>query len=541
MSMALDVAVRSSLVLGLGLIATAALHRRPAALRHWLLAAALLLACAQPLLTRVMPQWPVATVSRLWAPAVTGPVEIVETSVTFDLPVAPTTAAAGAVNWTGYLYAVWLFGVGGSLTLLLAGLVWLTQLGARASDANHTWHSIAEEVREQFGMARAIRLRVTDHPALLVTWGIVSPVILLPADADRWPVDRVRVVLAHEIAHLVRHDWLVQLAAEAIRATQWFNPLFWLACSRLRRESEHACDDMVLDSGIGGASYASHLLAVARRFGAHGRTWLPAPSIARPSTLERRVRAMLNPHPDRRPVSILHRGVVAALLLATAIPIAVAAQASSTTTGRVTDPSGLPLPDAAVRLSAINSDAVFEARTDASGSFQLADVPPGDYLLSARYPGFSSQRQRVHLNGAVTFALQMQVGTLRETVTVVGGPGPDSATRTVVTAPPRSSPAPPCGNTVVGGNIKAPMKLKDVRPRFRQAWVDANQEGSVLLQAVIGTDGRVKSVEVVSPVQPEMEEEAIAAVSQWEFSPTYLNCQAIDVRMFVTVAFKLER
>jgi TonB family protein len=62
-----------------------------------------------------------------------------------------------------------------------------------------------------------------------------------------------------------------------------------------------------------------------------------------------------------------------------------------------------------------------------------------------------------------------------------------------------------------------------------------------LLQAVIGTDGRVKSVEVVSPVQPEMEEEAIAAVSQWEFSPTYLNCQAIDVRMFVTVAFKLER
>ena len=62
-----------------------------------------------------------------------------------------------------------------------------------------------------------------------------------------------------------------------------------------------------------------------------------------------------------------------------------------------------------------------------------------------------------------------------------------------------------------------------------------------MLQALIGTDGRVKSVEVVSPVQPEMEEEAIAAVSQWEFSPTYLNCQAIDVRMFVTVAFKLER
>ena len=83
--------------------------------------------------------------------------------------------------------------------------------------------------------------------------------------------------------------------------------------------------------------------------------------------------------------------------------------------------------------------------------------------------------------------------------------------------------------------------MKDVRPRFKQAWVDANQEGSVLLQALIGTDGRVKNVEVVSPVQADMEEEAIAAVTQWEFTPTYLNCQAIEVRMFVTVAFKLDR
>ena len=153
----------------------------------------------------------------------------------------------------------------------------------------------------------------------------------------------------------------------------------------------------------------------------HGRTWLPAPSIARPSTLERRVRAMLNPQTDRRPVSMLRRAATALLLLAVAVPIAAASQGLVTTSGRVTDPSGLPLPDAAVRLASTSSDAVYEARTDASGSFQLADVPPGEYLLSARYPGFSSPRQRVRFNGAVTLALQLQVGTLRETVTVRGG------------------------------------------------------------------------------------------------------------------------
>lgn len=249
---------------------------------------------------------------------------------------------------------------------------------------------------------------------------------------------------------------------------------------------------------------------------------------------------MLNPHTDRRRVSSWRRAAITVTLLAIAVPIAAATQALSVTSGKVTDPSGLPLPDAVVRLASVSSDAVLEARTDATGAFQLQDVPPGDYLLSARYPGFSSQRQRVHLNGPVTFALQLQVGTLQETITVTGGGAPaDRAARAASTAP---SIAPPvCGNTEVGGNIKPPRKLKDVRPRFKQAWVDASQEGTVLLQALIGTDGKVKNVEVVSPVQADMEEEAIVAVTQWEFSPTYLNCQAIDVRMFVTVTFKLDR
>jgi TonB family protein len=85
------------------------------------------------------------------------------------------------------------------------------------------------------------------------------------------------------------------------------------------------------------------------------------------------------------------------------------------------------------------------------------------------------------------------------------------------------------------------MKLRDVHPRYRQEWAASMTSGSVLLQATIGADGRVRNVEVISGGNAEMEEEAIAAVGQWEFSPTYLNCQAIEVRMFVTVNFQHER
>ncbi len=438
---------------------------------------------------------------------------------------------------------VWAIGAGVSLAILVSGAIWLSWLGAKATEAGDRWRAEAELLRARMGLSRPVRILVTAHPALLVTWGTIAPVILLPADAPSWSAERIRLVLVHEFAHLMRRDWLIQLAGEVARAINWFNPLFWIACARLRRESEYACDDIVLDHGIGGTSYATHLIDLARTFSVHGRTWLPAPSIARPSTLERRVRAMLNPHTDRRPVSALRRAAAALFLLAIAVPIAAASQGSATTSGRVTDPSGLPLPDAAVRLASTTSDAVYEGRTDASGSFELADVPPGEYLLSARYPGFSGGRQRVRFNGAVTLALQLQVGTLRETITVRGGgaaPEASAGARTVTTAP-SSATVPACGTTDVGGNIKAPRKVKDVRPRFKQAWVDASQEGDVLLQALIGTDGRVKNVEVVSPVQADMEEEAIDAVTQWEFTPTYLNCQPIEVRMFVTVAFKLDR
>ena len=104
---------------------------------------------------------------------------------------------------------------------------------------------------------------------------------------------------------------------------------------------------------------------------------------------------MLNPQLDRQRVSVKRRLALAAMLVAMALPIAAATQAPATPAGIVEDPSGRPLADAAVRLTAINTDAVFETRTDGSGNFQFPDVPPGEYLLAARSLGFSSQRRSV--------------------------------------------------------------------------------------------------------------------------------------------------
>lgn len=249
---------------------------------------------------------------------------------------------------------------------------------------------------------------------------------------------------------------------------------------------------------------------------------------------------MLNPQVNRRPVSRSYRWVLALLLFGIALPIAAAA-ARSAPSGVLRDPSGRVLPGATVRLSAIGRDAIQETQSDATGTFQFPDVPDGEYMLSARLLGFQSARQRIAISGNTPpLDMTMQVGTLQESITVTGRPG--EATETIAPSAALKTPAAPkCGNTELGGNLKPPVKLKDVRPRYKQQWIDGGAEGTVVLQAMIGVDGKVKSAEVVSAVNPDIEEEAIAAVSQWEFSPTYLNCAPVEVRMFVTVSFKIER
>ena len=250
---------------------------------------------------------------------------------------------------------------------------------------------------------------------------------------------------------------------------------------------------------------------------------------------------MLNPRMNRRPVSAYARFALGALVFAIALPIAAASQGAGSPSGTLRDPQGRVLPGATVRLSGIGIDAIHETQSDSSGAFQFPEIPDGEYMLSARLPGFLSARQRVTVSSTNTpLDVTLQVGTLQEMITVRSDGSADEPVRTTTSA--RATPkVPVCGTTELGGNLKPPMKVKDVRPRYRQAWAANNIEGTILMQAIIGVDGKVRNLEVLSPVNADLEEEAIGAVSQWEFSPTYLNCQPIEVRMFVTTSFKIDR
>ena len=89
-----------------------------------------------------------------------------------------------------------------------------------------------------------------------------------------------------------------------------------------------------------------------------------------------------------------------------------------------------------------------------------------------------------------------------------------------------------------GGKVKYPEKIRDVRPVYPQIAVTGGVEGTVIIEAIIGVDGRVKDARVLRSI-PLLDRAALDAVNQWIFSPTLLNDVPVPVIITVTVAFKL--
>jgi TonB family protein len=100
-------------------------------------------------------------------------------------------------------------------------------------------------------------------------------------------------------------------------------------------------------------------------------------------------------------------------------------------------------------------------------------------------------------------------------------------------------PPPPPGTIRVGGDIPEPAKLKDVRPEYPAIAQSARVQGIVILEATIGPDGKIVDANVLQSI-PLLDQAAIDAVKQWEYTPTVVNGVPVPVIMTVTVKFTLQ-
>jgi beta-lactamase regulating signal transducer with metallopeptidase domain len=251
MTFLLGSTLKVSVVVLAGLGVASLLRRRSAATRHWVIAASLLCAMAVPALELALPAWGVpsawsaAPVVREQPTSGDGAVGGAPPLRTTGRDVVETVSVAPSVSGRTVLSALiaptWLAGVAVSLFVLTVGLTRLTWLASRARPVEAgTWTRLADEIGRDLALGRPVRLLESDHPSLVVTWGLFVPKVILPRAAQSWTDERAAIVLRHELAHIRRGDWVVQMAGEILRTAYWFNPLVWIACARLRQESRHA-------------------------------------------------------------------------------------------------------------------------------------------------------------------------------------------------------------------------------------------------------------------------------------------------------------
>jgi len=529
--------LQASVALAVALAGALAFHRRSAALRHFVLASGVLAVLASAVLVRVAPAWEIAVPAAADLPVSVAGLDAVPPAAISG----PSSAASGEtppvplprIRWMQWLALAWLAGTVVVMARLVAGLVGLRRVEARATHVRDSRLLDAlRDVTRELGVTRPVRLLFDDVP--VGTWGARRPRIVVPQDAAGWSDDRVRAVLAHELAHVQRFDWPMQLAADAVCAALWFNPLAWMVARRLRDEGERACDDVVLATGLVDRDYATHLFDIARA--ARGPVLSAAMPMARPSSLEGRIAAMLNPTLDRRVPSRVFRLVAAALLLLTvsAAAVRVTAQQAGPAPlqGVVYDSSGAVLPG--VEMALVNEQGVkWTTPTDGAGRFEFAPVGAGKYVLEASLPGLHPFKQEIALEREKDWkkTITMQLGELQETIQVTAR---RPQTPTAAQAPTAAGPV------RVGGNIKQPAKTKDVRPVYPESLQAAGLEGVVKLDVLIDVDGHVASVRVMnSIVHPAFAQAAATAVRQWEFTPTLLNGVPVEVAMTASIAFNL--
>lgn len=132
----------------------------------------------------------------------------------------------------------------------------LGRFGLQAPPEQLTYFT--ENWRKYLDIARQVRVMVSSRISVPMMMGTLRPIILLPVAAvSDLSTDELEAILLHELAHIKRHDYLINIIQSAIEALMFFNPFMWLASRIVRREREHCCDDMVL-------AYSSSPLPYAR-------------------------------------------------------------------------------------------------------------------------------------------------------------------------------------------------------------------------------------------------------------------------------------
>ena len=370
------VIVKSTVALLLSLALVLLARRSRASLRHLILGASFVFLLLLPLVQRFAPEMRI-------------PVNESVLRATAPVPVTLVPVAAPAVQPVRSslpLLPILYFSVAAFLLLRLA--IGIARLH-RVASTSEVWldgTARMNEIALEANIRRPALVVLSHDVAVPLTFGFVHSTIVLPAAAKQWPDDELARAIRHELEHVRRDDWMMQLAARAACAIYWPQPLIWIAFRRFLLEAERACDDAVI-SNAEAAAYAGQLVSLARNVNRIGN--VPVLAMASRSKLSTRIDAILDATQRRGPHSRATATAVAVTLLALLVSLAPAKLIAETAESFVVQRAQLESPGAEALTKAAEAGDVQEVARmlDAGADIDAASPGDGTALIGAARGG----------------------------------------------------------------------------------------------------------------------------------------------------------
>jgi protein TonB len=476
------------------------------------------------------------------------------------LSAAPAPAPAPPPVGTDWMrVAALVIGVGVVLRLgwIAAGLLRLRRLRRNGVEPVLGF----DEVRKAIGATHVpiCWSTLTPHP---VTFGARWPIVLLPIALKSVDEAAQRAVVAHELHHAKRHDWLWTIAEEVVRAVFWFHPAMWWLISRVQLARETVVDELSILTTNARRAYLDTLLAFADDTGLRSSTAFSA-------------RRQL----FHRVMLLSKEGTMSSIRIATASCVLAAALAAGTwtavsafplhddQTGAQALPPPPPIPNTPVAFHLVATVYWEQATHDASltpdqrqeavrngiaaEDHALALDP--NYVPALTYKSMLLRVQASLGDPTDRERLIAEADELRQTAIVLGGSAKSQAATTM---PPPPPPPPPGAEmsfmpksfaehaaelkpVQVGGKVKAPIKIRDVKPEYPPIALQSKVQGVVIIEALIDATGAVADARVMRSI-PLLDQAALDAVRQWRFLPVTIDGVARPVFVTLTVNFRLE-
>jgi len=475
-------------------------------------------------------------------------------SAGFQLP--PVLLSTAAIL---YLAALLFFA-----TRLTIGLHKTASLRRRAQPLALTGHARQSYHRfaQVFAIPRAL-VATSMEIAGPITLGIRRPTLLLPAQLDTTllPED-LDAALAHEFAHMRRRDFAKNLIYELLSLPIAFHPVAWLTRRRMSETRELICDDLAASAVAGRQRYARSLLRLATQFSASLQT--PAPHAigifdAHPfKNFERRVMHLTHHPIQLRGAARLVPATLSLALIGSACTSALAfrQQVAMPTTqaatvpekpmhigGKVTKPiviySAAPEYTQEARDANFSGNVLVYLWVDADGNPSHIKVMRGVGmgLDESAVEAISQYKFKpATLEGkpvTVDLYIEQNFRSLPQTASAMAPHGPSPVSDPLPLQATESTPTARISPGVISG-----QRLNFVAPAYPDDAKAARIQGAVVLHAIIGKDGTIKELAVISGPK-ELQDSAMNAVKQWTYKPYLLNGEPTAVDTNITVNYAL--